>query len=77
MTSPEVSTFFERIHREAGVDMRTGVQIVSLDGDGPVTHVTLGDGSKIDADFVIAGIGLILQGLVEIALAFAVRSVQE
>lgn len=59
VTSPEVSTFFERIHREAGVDMRTGVQIVSLDGDGAVTHVTLGDGSKIDADFVIAGIGLI------------------
>lgn len=59
VTSPEVSTFFERIHREAGVDLRTGVQIASLDGDGPVTHVTLGDGSKIDADFVIAGIGLI------------------
>ena len=59
VTSPEVSTFFERIHREAGVDLRTGVQIASLDGDGVVTHVTLGDGSKIDADFVIAGIGLI------------------
>ena len=59
VTSPEVSAFFERIHREAGADVRTGVQIVSLDGDGAVTHVTLGDGSRIDADFVIAGIGLI------------------
>jgi 3-phenylpropionate/trans-cinnamate dioxygenase ferredoxin reductase subunit len=59
VTSPEVSAFFERIHREAGADVRTGVQIVSLDGDGAVTHVTLGDGTKIDADFVVAGIGLI------------------
>ena len=59
VTSPEVSAFFERIHREAGVDVRTGVQLVSLEGDGAVTHVTLGDGSRIDADFVVAGIGLI------------------
>lgn len=59
VTSPEVSAFFERIHREAGVDVRTGVQIAALEGDGAVTHVTLGDGSRIDADFVVAGIGLV------------------
>jgi 3-phenylpropionate/trans-cinnamate dioxygenase ferredoxin reductase subunit len=59
VTCPEVSAFFERIHREAGADVRTGVQIASLDGDGAITHVTLGDGTRIDADFVVAGIGLI------------------
>ena len=59
VTCPEVSAFFERIHREAGADVRTGVQIASLDGDEKVTHVTLGDGARIPADFVLAGIGLI------------------
>ena len=58
VTVPQMSEFFERVHREAGVDLRTSVQIKSLDGD-PVTHVTFADGSRIDTDFVIIGIGLI------------------
>lgn len=57
VTVPEVSAFFERIHREAGVDLRTGVQIAALEGDPTVTQVVLADGSRIAADFVLAGIG--------------------
>ena len=57
VTVPEVSTFFERIHREAGVDLRTGVQITAFEGEPLVTHVLLGDGSRIAADFILAGIG--------------------
>ena len=57
VTVPEVSAFFERVHREAGVDLRTGVQITAFEGDAVVTHVVLGDGSRIAADFVLAGIG--------------------
>jgi 3-phenylpropionate/trans-cinnamate dioxygenase ferredoxin reductase component len=30
VTVPEVSEFFERAHREAGVDLRTGVQVTAL-----------------------------------------------
>lgn len=59
VTAPEVSTFFERVHREAGVDLRTGVQIAAFEGTPNVTHTLLGDGTRLDTDFVIAGIGLI------------------
>jgi 3-phenylpropionate/trans-cinnamate dioxygenase ferredoxin reductase subunit len=56
---PEVSAFFERVHREAGVDLRTNVQITAFEGSPNVTHVVLGDGTRIETDFVISGIGLI------------------
>ena len=58
VTVPEISTFFERIHREAGVDLRTGVQITAFEGSPNVTHVLLGDGTRIETDLVIAGIGI-------------------
>jgi 3-phenylpropionate/trans-cinnamate dioxygenase ferredoxin reductase subunit len=59
VTAPEVSGFFERVHREAGVDLRTGVAIERFEGEPLVDTVLLGDGSRIACDFVIAGIGLI------------------
>jgi 3-phenylpropionate/trans-cinnamate dioxygenase ferredoxin reductase component len=57
VTVPEVSAFFERVHREAGVDLRTGVQISAFEGGDKVEQVLLGDGSRIATDVVIAGIG--------------------
>jgi 3-phenylpropionate/trans-cinnamate dioxygenase ferredoxin reductase subunit len=57
VTVPEVSAFFERVHREAGVDLRTGVQIAAFEGGAAVEQVVLADGSRIAADFVVAGIG--------------------
>jgi 3-phenylpropionate/trans-cinnamate dioxygenase ferredoxin reductase subunit len=59
VTVPEISAFFERVHREAGVDLRTGVQVTALEGESAVTHVVLDDGSRVAADFVVVGIGLI------------------
>jgi 3-phenylpropionate/trans-cinnamate dioxygenase ferredoxin reductase subunit len=58
VTVPAVSEFFERAHREAGVDLRTNAQLASLEGS-PVTAVTLTDGTRIETDFVVVGIGLI------------------
>lgn len=57
VTVPEVSTFFERLHRDAGVDLRTGVKIAALAGGNEVERVELDDGGSIVADFVIVGIG--------------------
>ncbi|MDR3419322.1 MAG: FAD-dependent oxidoreductase [Nevskia sp.] len=57
VTVPEVSAFFERVHREAGVDLRTEVRIEAFEGGDAVNAVVLGDGSRIAADLVIAGIG--------------------
>ncbi|MEC9364970.1 MAG: FAD-dependent oxidoreductase [Pseudomonadota bacterium] len=58
VTVPEVSAFFERVHREAGVDLRTGAQLAGFEGT-PVNAVTLADGTRIETDFVVVGIGLI------------------
>ncbi len=58
VTVPEVSAFFERAHREAGVDLRTGAQLAGFEGS-PVNAVTLADGTRIETDFVVVGIGLI------------------
>jgi 3-phenylpropionate/trans-cinnamate dioxygenase ferredoxin reductase subunit len=59
VTVPQLSEFFERVHREAGVDLRTSVQIKAFEGDAMVTHVALADGTRLEADFVVIGIGLI------------------
>ena len=59
VTAPPVSRFFERVHREAGVDLRTGVQVTALEGEPEVRHVVLDDGSRVDADLVIVGVGIV------------------
>jgi 3-phenylpropionate/trans-cinnamate dioxygenase ferredoxin reductase component len=60
VTAPEMSAFYERIHREAGVDVRTGVSLQRFDQiAGRVVAVELADGTRIEADFVIVGIGLV------------------
>jgi 3-phenylpropionate/trans-cinnamate dioxygenase ferredoxin reductase subunit len=57
VTVPEVSGFFERVHRAAGVELRTGVQVAALEGAAQVEAVRLADGTRVAADLVIAGIG--------------------
>jgi 3-phenylpropionate/trans-cinnamate dioxygenase ferredoxin reductase subunit len=49
------------MHREAGVDLRTGVSVSALEGDasGQVRHASLSDGTKLDVDVVLASLGSI------------------
>ena len=55
---PTVAAVFADLHREHGVDLRTGVQVRELVGEaGRVTGVRLGDGSTVPADVVVVGIG--------------------
>lgn len=58
VTAPAVSAFYARVHREEGVDLRTGVAIAALVGDDRVRGVRLTDGEVIPADLVIVGIGV-------------------
>ncbi len=58
VTAPEVSAFYDRIHREEGVDLRTGVSVTAIHGDDHVTGILLADGEVIDAAMVIVGIGV-------------------
>ncbi len=55
-----LSAFYEADHRAHGVDLRTGVAIDCLVGEGgKVTGVKLADGTVLPADLVIVGIGII------------------
>lgn len=47
----------EGLQRENGVDVRTGVAIASVTEAGQRTRVTLDDGSIIDPDLIIVGVG--------------------
>ncbi|MBJ7287545.1 FAD-dependent oxidoreductase [Williamsia sp.] len=58
VTAPEVSAFFEQIHRAEGVDIRTGALVEALSGDDRVSEVVLAGGESIAADLVIVGIGV-------------------
>ena len=55
----ELSAFYEAEHRAHGVDLRTGVGIEAIEGDGRVSGVRLADGSLIECQLVIAGIGIV------------------
>ncbi|HEX7750825.1 MAG TPA: FAD-dependent oxidoreductase [Novosphingobium sp.] len=55
----ELSAFYEKEHRDHGVDLRTGVAVESLEGVGRVSGVKLADGTVIPAEAVIVGIGIV------------------
>ncbi len=59
VAGPELSAFYEKEHRDHGVDLRTDVVVDSFTGEGRVTGVNLGDGSVIPAEAVIVGIGIV------------------
>lgn len=58
VVSPEVSAWYLALHREAGVDVRTGSGIAAFEGEGRVARVRCTDGALIEADFVVVGIGI-------------------
>jgi 3-phenylpropionate/trans-cinnamate dioxygenase ferredoxin reductase component len=55
----ELSAFYEAEHRAHGVDLRTGVTVEALEGEGRISGVKLSDGSVIPADAAIVGIGIV------------------
>lgn len=60
VTSPVLSEFYTAEHRRQGVTILTGVQTSALEGtDGKVSAVILADGTKLPADMVLSGIGIL------------------
>ena len=56
----ELSEFYQKEHRDHGVDLRTEVMVECLEGDGhKVTGVKLAGGEVIPAEAVIVGIGIV------------------
>mmetsp|Transcript_23048 Transcript_23048/g.39118 ORF Transcript_23048/g.39118 Transcript_23048/m.39118 type:complete len:401 (-) Transcript_23048:2908-4110(-) len=58
VAAPETSDYFRALHRQHGVDLREGVGLSRLIGDGSVAAAELSDGSTRDVDFVVAGVGI-------------------
>ena len=55
-----LSRFYEEEHRAHGVDMRLGVQVECIVGEGGrASGVRLADGSIVPAEMVIVGIGIV------------------
>lgn len=59
VAGPELSAFYESVHRAQGVDLRTAVTVTALVGEGRVFGVELDDGTVVPADAVIVGIGIV------------------
>ena len=56
----DLSHFYEEEHRRHGVDLRLGVEVESILGDGDrVTGVKLASGETLDCDLLVVGIGIV------------------
>ena len=55
----DISAFFDRIHSEAGVTIRCDTGVEALEGDAGLARVRTAQGDLLDADLVLAGIGLL------------------
>jgi 3-phenylpropionate/trans-cinnamate dioxygenase ferredoxin reductase subunit len=56
--SPEGARFMERLHRDAGVELRFAVAVERIAREGGGFVVLCRDGAALPADLVIAGIGM-------------------
>jgi NADPH-dependent 2,4-dienoyl-CoA reductase/sulfur reductase-like enzyme len=55
---PTLCEMIAAMHRDHGVDLRTGVMVTDVVGESRVAGVVLSDGSRIEADVVVVGIGV-------------------
>ncbi|MBU2992538.1 FAD-dependent oxidoreductase [Octadecabacter sp. 1_MG-2023] len=58
VAAPETSEYFRNLHSTHGVDIREGVGLERLKGETRVTGAVLTDGTTLDCDFVIVGVGI-------------------
>jgi 3-phenylpropionate/trans-cinnamate dioxygenase ferredoxin reductase subunit len=54
----EIATHIEALHRRRGVDVRLGRSVVAFDGASRVERANLDDGTHVDVDAAVIGIGI-------------------
>lgn len=59
VASEETATYFRTLHESHGVDIREGVGLKTLTGTDHVSGAELSDGTTLDVDFVIVGVGIV------------------
>jgi len=58
VAAPETSDYFRDLHKSHGVHIVEGVGLDHLIGEGRVAGAKLTDGTQLDLDFVIVGVGI-------------------
>ena len=56
---PMLGGMVAAMHRDHGVDLRTGVTVTDVYGETRVAGIALSDGSRVEADVVVVGIGVV------------------
>lgn len=59
VAAPQTADYFRALHRAHGVDIREGIGLEQLTGKGSVSGAVLSDGSTLEVDFVVVGIGIL------------------
>jgi 3-phenylpropionate/trans-cinnamate dioxygenase ferredoxin reductase subunit len=59
VVSPQLSEFYERVHRQHGVQLRLSERTSAFSGDSRLAGVVLESGEEIAADLAIIGIGIV------------------
>lgn len=74
VTGEAMSAFYTAVHREAGVDIRTGVAVqrIECDEGGRVRAVICSDGARLPADCVVVGVGMLPNAELAAAAGLAV-----
>jgi 3-phenylpropionate/trans-cinnamate dioxygenase ferredoxin reductase subunit len=57
VTAPAIAKFFDRIHRERGVEIRTNARVAAIGGEGQALVLRLTDGAEVQADAVLLAAG--------------------
>jgi 3-phenylpropionate/trans-cinnamate dioxygenase ferredoxin reductase component len=58
VVTPEMSEHFAALHTEQGATLAHGATVAAITGDGAASGVELGDGTLLEADFVVVAIGI-------------------
>ena len=58
VAAPETSNYFRDLHQSHGVKILEGVGLETLTGEDHVTGARLADGTVLEVDFVIVGVGI-------------------
>lgn len=59
VAAPETSDYFRALHQEHGVTILEGTGLDRLEGEaGQVTRAVLSDGTSVEVDFVVVGVGI-------------------
>jgi 3-phenylpropionate/trans-cinnamate dioxygenase ferredoxin reductase subunit len=57
VTAPPVAKFFDLLHRERGVDIRTQARVAAVTGDSRASGLHMADGTSITADAILLAAG--------------------